>query len=171
MLSPSQQICSRLIQHGRYCTLRYTSFTRHSSDPAHLICHKIQRTLDPEIPVCSASSLTVQHLSASTHNSIMTTNMPLWMDTGHTLQYTSATEALRHPSACNHLAAVSHSVPLPPLLPAALHGTSVHFYHETPLLSYMNTVPCYRLPLPNEVPNTDTTHNTCALPDISLCLW
>lgn len=56
-------------------------------------------------------------------------------------------------------------MPLSALLPAALHGTSVYLYHEKPLLSYMNTVPCYRLPLPNGVPNTDTAHNTCALRD------
>ena len=87
MLSPSQQNCSRLTQHGQYCTHSYPSFTWHGSDPAHLKCQKIQRTVHPEIPiqrtvhpeipVRSASSLRVQHLSASTHNSIMTTNISL----------------------------------------------------------------------------------------------
>jgi hypothetical protein len=112
---------------------------------------------------------TLQHLSASTHISIVTTDMSLWVDTEFLLRYTSAIEALRNLSACNHLAAASHNTPLSQMLPAALHGTSVHLCHEEQLLSYMNTVPCCRMPLPNEVPNRDIC--PCALRDKRLCLW
>ena len=56
------------------------------------------------------------------------------------------------------------------MLPAALHGTSANFCHAELLFSYMNTVLCYRLALPNDVLNTDITGNACGLRDIYLRL-